>query len=104
MELIINLTGDYDAWTMRRLCREIEPAREAAANVVLDMSRVNFIDATCANELIKLYEWRSASALRPTCLVIPDEATREMLLLLGLDENSMRARRLVRRRPLGRPA
>jgi anti-anti-sigma regulatory factor len=88
-ELVIGLAGDYDVCTMQRLCREIEPAANWATGVVIDLTRVKFIDATCANELIKIFEERDG--VGSTRFVVPDEATRELFLLLGLDERSMQA-------------
>jgi anti-anti-sigma regulatory factor len=104
MELVINLAGDYDVCTMPRLCREIEPAAEWAEAVVVDLTKVRFIDATCVNELIKLYEWRTAFAPAATSLIVPDEQTREMFLLLGFDERSVRSHRFGRTRHFERPA
>ena len=55
--LAIGLTGEYDAFSVASLCRQLEPAYDsAAANLILDLSAVRYMDATCANELIKLSE------------------------------------------------
>jgi anti-anti-sigma regulatory factor len=104
MELVITLAGDYDVWTIRRLCREIAPAFDSPAGVVVDMSRVNFMDAACANEVIKVFERRTAPAFGPTRLLVSDPQTRELLLLLGLDEASMRRNAYGRTRRFERPA
>ena len=85
-------------FAVRRLCREIEPAYAAPSGVLVDLSAVTYIDVTCANELIKLSETRTALAHVPTSLVIPDETTRELFALLGVDDRSISTRRTVKRR------
>ena len=62
---------------------ELERLKESP-DVVLDFSRLDFIDASCTNELARLAGDRLAAGLPPLTVVVSDGAIKRLLEVVGL--------------------
>lgn len=58
-DVILDVRGDIDVATAPQLWRELEPQLETTRNVVVDLSKVSFIDSTGVGTII-----RAVNALR----------------------------------------
>lgn len=82
--LVIELEGDLDIAERNSLEWRVKQALFADP-VILDLSRVHYIDSTCLTVLIRLRKERLAKGYRCELLVVPSAAVRRVFQLTRLD-------------------
>lgn len=83
--MIIALRGEYDLERQAELRRELEPFY-MHPYVVLDLTKIAYVDSTCINEFVRMRRARQVSGVRPACLVVNNDRFGRLFRFLGLDE------------------
>lgn len=79
---VITLEGEWDLSRGNELRRHIERA-VAHPRVVLDLSRVSYVDSHCVGMLVRMRTQRVAKGYEPSRLVLPGGNVNKILGLLG---------------------
>lgn len=79
---IITLEGEWDLSRGDELRRCLEPAR-AYPHVILDLSRVTYIDSNCVGMLVRMRTRRVAKGYAPPRLVLPIGNIRKVFAATG---------------------
>lgn len=81
---VIVLTTDYDVYTTPQLETELSKC-DAAANVVIDFSRVRYVDSTAIGAFIRMHKRRMRAGLPPVRFAAVAPALARVLKLVALD-------------------
>jgi anti-anti-sigma factor len=82
--LIISLEGDLDISQRETLEWKLKPAHFADA-VILDLTKVKFIDSTALTAFVRVHKARTERRLQPETMVIPSIHVRRVLSITQLD-------------------
>lgn len=82
--LVIELEGDLDIAQRNSLEWRLKQALFTDP-VILDFSRVHYIDTTCLSALIRMRKTRLAKGYRPAALVVPNPQLRRIFRITELD-------------------
>lgn len=81
---VITLHGDYDVYTKRLLENALAPAFQSSS-VVIDFSRVGYVDSTVITILVRMRKERAARSYPPAHLVGITRNVERILEICGLD-------------------
>jgi stage II sporulation protein AA (anti-sigma F factor antagonist) len=81
---VVHVSGEIDVATCERLRDAIEPHLGPEQRVVLDLSRVSFMDSSCLTVLLKARTTRTADG-GSLILRNPSDAARRVLSVTGVE-------------------
>jgi anti-anti-sigma regulatory factor len=81
------LDAEWDLTTCDRLEAELLPTLDRP-NVIIDMSRVTFLDSSCLRKLFKMHQERVITrGFEPASLIVTASNIRRLLAIVGFDEH-----------------
>jgi anti-anti-sigma regulatory factor len=83
--VVVIFAGEYDIACKREMRAELEKL-VSVQNVVLDFSRVTFIDSTVIAELIRMHRLRAENLFERETMVVSTWSLRKMFDLLQLNK------------------
>lgn len=84
MALIVTFSGEYDVACKSELRTDLT-ASALDEPLVLDFSRVSFIDSTCVTELVIASGLRARAGLPPAAIVAPEGSVKRVLGMLQVN-------------------
>ncbi len=81
---VVGVTGELDLYTAPRLLAELEALAPDGPEIVLDLSRVTFIDSTALGSIL-LNVRRLRDANGSMALVCASPTTKKLLTMVGVD-------------------
>jgi anti-anti-sigma factor len=69
MAVLVGFSGEYDISSRDKLRRDLDRLA-SEADVVLDLTRVTFLDSTCLAELLRLHRLRAGNELKSLTVVL----------------------------------
>lgn len=82
--LILRLEGEWDIYRREELSDQLRPAY-THPNVIVDLSRVEYMDSTGLSAFVRMRNTRKAAGFAPSRFVIVSPNVRRIFELTGLD-------------------
>ncbi|HZY98397.1 MAG TPA: STAS domain-containing protein [Candidatus Baltobacteraceae bacterium] len=82
---IVSLSGEFDIDRQHELRETLEPFY-AQPYLIVDLSRVEYVDSSCLCEFMRMRRARSDAGARPACFVVDERRFGRLFHFLGLDE------------------
>lgn len=83
--IIVSLDGEFDIDRQHELRETLEPLY-AQPYLIVDLSRVDYVDSSCLCEFMRMRSARSDAGARPACFVVDERRFGRLFRFLGLDE------------------
>jgi anti-anti-sigma factor len=82
---IVSLSGEFGIDRQHELRKRLEPLY-AHPYLIVDLSRVRYVDSACLCEFMRMRQARSDAGARPACFVVDERRFGRLFRFLGLDE------------------